>query len=53
MATSGKRLGNNSFGKALRAFAELYVISPKELGAGSDWSVDAGVLRVVGKFLDD
>lgn len=42
---------NNSFGKRLRGFAELYVISPKELGAGNDWTVDAGVMRVVGKFL--
>src|SRR4051812_47157436 len=42
---------NNSFGKALRAFAELYVISPKDLGAGNDWTVDAGMMRVFGKFL--
>ena len=42
---------NNSFGKGLRAFAELYVISPKELGAGNDWTIDAGLMRVVGKFL--
>ena len=42
---------NNSFGKGLRAFAELYVISPKELGPGNDWTVDAGVMRVVGKFV--
>lgn len=42
---------NNSFGKGLRGFAEIYVISPSELGAGNDWTVDAGVMRVVGKFL--
>ena len=42
---------NNNFGKGLRAFAELYVISPKELGAGNDWTVDAGVTRVCGRFL--
>jgi hypothetical protein len=42
---------NNSFGKGLRAFAELYVISPKDPGAGNDWTVDVGVMRVVGKFL--
>ena len=42
---------NNSFGKGIRAFAELYVVSPSELGAGNDWTVDAGVMRVIGKFL--
>lgn len=42
---------NNSFGKGLRAFAELYVVSPKDLGAVNDWTVDAGVMHLVGKFL--
>lgn len=42
---------NNNFGKALRAFAELYVMSPKERGAGNDWTVDAGLMRVIGKLL--
>ena len=42
---------NNSFGKGLRAFAELYVVSPREPGTGNDWTVDVGVMRVVGKFL--
>jgi hypothetical protein len=42
---------NNNFGEALRAFAEVYVLSPKELGAGNDWTIDAGVMRVIGKFL--
>jgi hypothetical protein len=42
---------NNSFGDMLRAFAEVYVRSPKELGAGNQWAVDAGVMRVIGDFL--
>jgi hypothetical protein len=42
---------NNSFGDMLRAFAEVYVHSPKKLGAGNQWAVDAGVMRVTGDFL--
>jgi hypothetical protein len=42
---------NNKLGSRLKTLAELYVVSPKELGAGNQWAVDAGVTRVVGKFL--
>lgn len=42
---------NNSFGKRLRAFGELYVVSPSELRPGNEWAMDAGVMRVVGKSL--
>ncbi len=42
---------NKSFGKRLRAFGEVYVVSPKELGRGNQWVVDAGAARVVGRFL--
>lgn len=44
-------LANNKLGSRLKTLAELYVVSPKELGAGNQWAVDAGVTRVVGKFL--
>lgn len=42
---------NRRLGRALRGFAEVYVVSPIELGAGNQWSVDAGLMRVVGDFL--
>jgi hypothetical protein len=42
---------NKSFGDRLQTFSEVYVVSPKELGAGNQWAVDAGVMRVIGDFL--
>jgi hypothetical protein len=40
---------NNSFNDRIRGFAEVYVISPREDGAGNQWVVDAGLMRVIGK----
>jgi hypothetical protein len=42
---------NNKLGSRLKTLAELYVVSPKELGAGNQWALDAGVTRVIGDFL--
>lgn len=42
---------NRSFANGLRTFAEVYVVSPKEAGAGNQWAIDAGVMRPVGHFL--
>jgi hypothetical protein len=42
---------NNSFGNRVKALAEVYVISPNELGPGNQWGVDAGITRVVGDFI--
>jgi Putative MetA-pathway of phenol degradation len=42
---------NSSFKHRLSTFAELYVISPQELGAGNEWAVDAGVVRTIGDSL--
>lgn len=42
---------NASLGKRVRTFAEIYVVSPRELGAGNDWAVDAGITRTLGDFL--
>jgi Putative MetA-pathway of phenol degradation len=42
---------NNDFGDRLKTFAEVYVVSPKELGAGNQWALDAGVQRVIGNFV--
>lgn len=42
---------NNSFSDRLRTFAEVFVVSPRELGAGNQWAVDAGVMRVIGRHL--
>ena len=42
---------NNSFSDRLRGFAEAYVVSPRELGAGNQWVADAGIMRVIGKNL--
>ncbi len=42
---------NNKFGSGFKTLAELYVVSPKELGGGNQWAVDVGVTRVVGQFL--
>jgi hypothetical protein len=42
---------NNSLGKRLSTFGEVYVLSPIELGRGNQWAIDAGILRLVGDFL--
>lgn len=42
---------NNKLGRRVNTLAELYVVSPKELVAGNQWVMDAGVTRVVGDFL--
>jgi hypothetical protein len=42
---------NKEIGSRLKALGELYVVSPKKLGAGNQWVVDVGVTRVVGDFL--
>jgi hypothetical protein len=42
---------NNSFGSRLRMFGEVFVVSPKEIGAGNQWALDAGLMRVVGNYL--
>lgn len=42
---------NNSFSDRIRGFAEVYVISPREDGAGNQWVVDAGLMRVIGKHV--
>jgi hypothetical protein len=42
---------NNSFSDRLRAFAEAYVVSPREAGAGNQWVVDAGIMRVIGEHV--
>jgi hypothetical protein len=39
---------NNSFSDRLRAFAEAYVVSPRE-DAGNQWIVDAGLMRAIGR----
>ena len=40
---------NNSFSDRLRAFAEAYVVSPSEIGAGNQWVADGGLMRVIGR----
>ena len=42
---------NNKLRGRLKTLAEIYVVSPKELGAGNQWAVDVGVTRVFGPFL--
>lgn len=42
---------NQSFGEKLKGFAEVYVISPVALGAGNQWAVDAGLMRIIGEYL--
>jgi hypothetical protein len=42
---------NNSFSDHLRAFAEAYVVSPRELGTGNQWVVDAGLMGVIGRHV--
>jgi hypothetical protein len=40
---------NNSFSDRLRGFAEAYVVSPSESGAGNQWITDAGLMCVIGR----
>lgn len=38
---------NRSIGPKLKTFAEVYVVSPVNLGTGNQWNFDAGLMRPV------
>ncbi len=40
---------NNSFNDRWRGFAEVYVLSPRELGAGNQWVGNFGLMHVIGR----
>jgi hypothetical protein len=42
---------NNSLSDQVRVFAEAYVVGPREAGAGNQWVVDAGIMRVIGRHV--
>ena len=42
---------NHDITQKMRAFGEVYVISPVERGAGNQWVADAAVTRTVGQYV--